>query len=520
MLLLTDLKGGTWLENIYPGVRCDIPANVYQSTFSPNTQWTEEFAQGAEIKEYWQGLARTYDVYRYIKLGRQIDQIEWDDSKSVWLLTIRNVQSGEVYQEETDFVLTAIGRFNAWKLPSIPGIQDYQGLIRHTSNWDPNFDPTGKDVAVIGNGASGIQVVPNLQKVVRRLDHYARSKTWIAGSWAGDERTFEPQYFPPEQLESFKDPSAYLKFRKELEEKYWRRFGATFRGSKENEELRENFLETMARRLKKRPELLDRIVPDFSPHCRRLTPGPGYLEALCADNVSFIHKPIEKFTAHGIRTRDGKTRNVDAVFCATGANTDMIPPFPIISRGTNLRTEWSHDSKHSFPYTYLGLASPGFPNLLFIAGPHGSGPSGTVPHSVETQLTYYAKLLRKVSSQRIKSIAPLQKAADDFVQYSDAFFPTTVLTENCSSWANGGRPGARIHGHWPGSAAHIAIVRREPRWEDWEYEYLSESGNRFVGWFGKGCTQKELDVGSDMTEYLRLAENNDLRDIHERWYEI
>ena len=500
-------------------MRCDIPANVYQSTFAPRTQWTEEFAQGAEIRDYWQGLARKHGVHRYLKLGHRVESAKWDDLESVWLLTIRDVQSSQVYTETADFVLTAIGRFNAWRLPEIPGMQDYRGLIRHSSHWDSTFDATDKNVAVIGNGASGIQLVPSLQKTCRRLDHYARSKTWIAGSFAGDERTLEPQYFTPEKLESFNDPANYLKFRKEVEDKYWRRFPAQIRGSKESKELRDEFTRTMAKRLERRPELLDSIKPDFSPHCRRLTPGPGYLEALCAENVDFIQTPIKRFTAQGIETEDGKVRSVEAVFCATGANTDMIPPFPIISRGVNLQTAWRHDGEFGFPYTYLGLATPGFPNLLFIGGPHSYGPSGTVPHSIETQITYHAQLLRKVSSQRIKTIAPLREAADDFVDYSDAFFPTTVLSENCSSWANGGRPGARIHGLWPGSAAHQTLLRRQPRWEDWEYKYLSPSGNRFA-FLGNGWTKKEQDPNSDMTGYLRLAEENDLRRLHEGWFDV
>ncbi len=398
-------------------------------------------------------------------------------------------------------------------------MERYQGLIRHVSNWDPTFVATGKKVAVIGNGASGIQLVPSLQTASHHLDHYARSKTWIAGSFAGDERTLEPQYFTPEKLESFTKPAEYLKFRKELEEKYWRRFASQIRGSEKNSSLREDFIRTMAERLKRKPEILRSIVPDFSPHCRRLTPGPGYLEALCADNVDFIQTPIKHFTARGIETEDGKVRDVDAVFCATGANTDMIPPFPIVSRGINLQSAWKPDGEFGFPYTYLGLATPGFPNLLFIGGPHANGPSGTFPHGMETQITYYAKLLRKVSSQRIKSISPLRRAADDFVEYSDAYFPTTVLTENCSSWANGGRPGARIHGLWPGSAAHVTLVRRDPRWEDWEYEYLSSSGNRFA-YFGNGWTKKEQDPSSDMTAYLKLAEDTDLRYLHEGWCDL
>lgn len=507
------------MGNIYPGVRCDIAANVYQTTFSPNTQWTEEFAQGEEILEYWQRIAKKYDVHRYLHLGQRIERIEWDENESIWDLTIKNLETNNVYREKADFVITATGRFNAWQLPDYLGMKDYQGLLRHSSDWDPGFDAIGKNVAVIGNGASGIQLVPNLQKVVNRLDHYARNKTWIAASWAGHERTLEPKYYSSEQLESFKDPSEYLRFRKELEEKYWRRFGSQFKGSKLNEGLREDFTKVMASRLQKKPDLLQHIIPDFSPHCRRLTPGPGYLESLCCDNVDFIREHIKRFTAHGIETEDGKVRDVDAVFCATGANVDLVPRYSIVARGTDLSTAWRPDGKFGFPYTYLGLATPGFPNLLFVAGPHGSGASGTIPHSMENQLTYCAKLLRKVSSQGIKSMAPSAKAADDFLEYSDAYFPTTVLSEKCSSWANGRRPGGRIHGLWPGSAAHVNVVRREPRWEDWEYEYLSSSGNRFA-YFGDGWTKKELDPEADMTTYLKLPEEIDLRSLHESWFEL
>lgn len=483
----------------------------------PKTQWTEQFAQGAEILEYWQSRAREYGAIRHMRFNSEVQGIHWDDASAKWRVTVRNSTTRQVFEDQADFVLTATGRFNTWKLPDYPGVSEYKGLLRHTSNWDPSFDPKGKNVAVIGNGASGIQVVPNLQPVVNRLDHYARNKTWIAGSWAGDERTFEPQYYSAEELASFKDPQTYLAFRKALEAKYWRRFPSTFRGSKENEGMRAQFTEMMKRRLAKKPELLDSMVPDFNPNCRRLTPGPGYLEAITESNVDFVQTPIKRFTETGIETVDGKHREVDAIFCATGSH--VVPQFPIVSRGVNLGDAWEPNGKYGFPYTYLGLASPGFPNLLFIAGPYGSGPSGTVPHSVEVQLTYYAKLLRKVSSQGISTISPSTQAADDFVAYSDAFFPKTVLTDNCSSWANGGRPGARVHGIWPGSAAHVTIVRREPRWEDWEYTYRDQSQNRFA-YFGNGWTQKEADLASDITSYLKLPSEVDLRDIHEKWWEL
>jgi cation diffusion facilitator CzcD-associated flavoprotein CzcO len=520
--------GGTWLENVYPGVRCDIPSHVYQSTFEQKIDWSDRFAPGAEIRDYWQGIATKYNVHQYARFGHRVEDLTWDNNDSVWKVTLTDVGTGETKVEVQDFVLTAIGRFNAWKLPDYSGINDYEGVLRHASHYDPTFDPTGKKVAVIGNGASGIQLVANLQKVVGHLDHYARNRTWIAGSWApGDERTLEPQAYTPEQVALFKsDPSAYLAFRKTLEDKYWRRFSAFFRGSAENAALRTQFTEIMRKRLAAKPELLEHILPDFSPNCRRLTPGPGYLEAIASPNVSYIRTPISHFTEIGITTTDGKSHPVDAVFCATGANVNALPPFSIHGpSGIDLRTLWdpvsNHPESHHFPYSYLGQATPGFPNLFFIHGPHGTGPSGTVPHSVENQLAMYAKFLRKVSREGIKTIAPSRSATDEFIAYSDAFFNDTVLSDHCSSWYNGAKPGGRIHGIWPGSAGHVTQVRREPRWEDWEYTYLGVEGNRFAWYFGNGWTGKEADGESDMTNYLKKpGEPVDLRDVHESWWEL
>jgi cation diffusion facilitator CzcD-associated flavoprotein CzcO len=262
-------------------VQCDIPSLVYQSTFSPNENWSEKFARGPEIRDYWQDVARKYDAYRYIKLGHQVQEAVWNEVQSIWRLSIKDLKTGEHFSFEVDVLLTAIGRFNAWRIPDIPGIDKYKGLLRHASNWNPEYDLSEKSVAVIGNGASGIQLTANLQPRVKRLDHYIRNKTWIAASWAGDERTLAPLPFSEDEKAAFKDPNEYVQLRKQVEDKYWRRFAAFFRGSQENDELRERFIDIMRKRLAKKPELLERLVPDFSPNCRRLTPGKLHGILLC-----------------------------------------------------------------------------------------------------------------------------------------------------------------------------------------------------------------------------------------------
>ncbi|KAK8119659.1 uncharacterized protein PG998_004285 [Apiospora kogelbergensis] len=512
--------GGTWFENKYPGVRCDIPAHVYQTSFEPNTQWSEEFAQGAEIREYWQKLARKHGVYERLKLSHKVTGLDWDAKDSVWKVNVLDLHRDEQFIQTADFVLTAIGRFNDWKLPEYPGLNEFEGLLRHTSNWDPSFDPVGKRVAVIGNGASGIQVVSHLQKKVAHLDHYARNPTWIAESFAGDKTSLEPKPYPDELRRRFAaDPAAYTAWRKGFEDKYWRGFETWLRGSDRNNDARVALTESMRQRLLHRPELLEPLVPGFSPHCRRLTPGPGYLEAITAENTEYIQQRIARFTKTGIETEDGRHREVDAIFCATGANVDMIQPFPI--RGPNgvlLSDLWRSEEKGGspgFPYTYIGAATPGFPNLLFVHGPNAAGRTGSVPHSVEVQVAFFARVLRKAAREGVRTLQPSRRAADDFVEYCDAFFRSTVLTESCSSWYNGGRPGARIHGLWPGSGAHVEQVLREPRWEDWEYTYLNKHGNRLMWYFGNGQTRKEEDPASDMTRYVRDPADIDLSTLHD-----
>ncbi|KAK8043209.1 4-hydroxyacetophenone monooxygenase [Apiospora phragmitis] len=194
---------GPGMRTSIPVSRCDIPAHVYQTSFEPNTQWSEEFAQGAEIREYWQKLAQKYGVYDRLKLSHNVTGLDWDATDSVRKIAVVDLQTAKQ------------------KLPDYPGLHDFEGLLRHTSNWDPSFDPTGKRVAVIGNGASGIQVVSHLHKKIAHLDHYARNPTWISTSFACNETSLEPKPYPEELRRRFAaDPAAYTAWRKNFEDKY------------------------------------------------------------------------------------------------------------------------------------------------------------------------------------------------------------------------------------------------------------------------------------------------------------
>ena len=293
-------QGGVWQSNVYPGVRCDVPAHAYQATFSPSTSWTEAYAAGAEIREYWRKMTDKYDVRKYIKTNHRVVSAEWSEKKGKWEVKVQT-PDGE-FVDEANFLVTATGHFSDPRLPVYPGIKDYQGHLRHTSDWDPKFDPSGKRIAVIGNGASGIQVLPQLQKVAARIDHYVRNKTWVASPIGGEDLA---QMVADRIDQARSSPEEYLKFRKALEARLFSRFGGIFKGGGKSTAARKNITEQMTARLKGDSRLAENFVPDFSPNCRRLTPGPGYLEALTAENVTYVTTPIEKFTASGIVTTDG-----------------------------------------------------------------------------------------------------------------------------------------------------------------------------------------------------------------------
>jgi cation diffusion facilitator CzcD-associated flavoprotein CzcO len=511
---------------------------VYQSTFSPSTQWTENYARGGEIKNYWKHLATKYDVWKYIQFNSEVTKGMWSASKAKWTVEIRqtNTITGEVvvFHDEADFLITATGRFSQPRLPDIPEIESFEGHLRHSSQWDPNFEIAGKKVALIGNGASGLQVLPELQKLASQVDHYARNPTWVASSFGGEDLSRDIPISEGVKSKLASSPEEYLKYRKSAENKSWGGFTRVIKSSAASQKGRENMEKLMLQRLDTREDLLALAKPDFSPGCRRLTPGPGYLEALTKDNVSYIRTPIQSFTTAGIRTTDGIERHVDAVICATGAEVSCTTAFPLFNgNGIDLQASWTPGGTPGYPDTYLGMAAPDFPNLFFIVGPQGgSGFAGTVPNTVENQVTYIAKILRKVSTQGIRTIVPSRAAVDDFRAYAESFWPETVLSEDCSSWYNGGVSGGRVAALWPGSGSHVNHARREVRWEDFEYTYHNKQGNRFA-YLGNGRTVNDVRAsqsedmekdGIDFTPYLKVEaasdQGVDLRGYHEAWWEV
>jgi hypothetical protein len=278
-----------------------------------------------------------------------------------------------------------------------------------------------------------------------------------------------------------RNPEKLFKFRKSLEEENAKIYPITLRGTKEQVDATTFFEQSMREKLAGREDIFTTMLPKFAAGCRRLTPGPGYLEALKKDNVEFISTPIDEITTKGIKLTSGEEVELDFIVCATGYDVEAPPVFEVIGRnGTTLANRWKPQIE-----SYLALAVDQFPNFLIVGGPGSGLGSGSLVSVFEAQGDYVVKAIRKMQKEDYATIEVKPERVADFSHYIDEYFKNTVYTDECSSWYRQGKSGARIVALWPGSSAQCLEVLRSPRWEDYIFESADPTGNH-LRWLGNG----------------------------------
>ncbi|KAF2492990.1 FAD/NAD(P)-binding domain-containing protein [Lophium mytilinum] len=496
--------GGTWLENRYPGVACDIPSVNYQFSWKI-TLWTHYYSYGPEIWQYLKLIEKENNfIKKYIKLQHQVEGAEWDDKAGVWRFKVRNLETDEVINDSAEFFINAGGVLNNWKWPNIPGLHDFKGKLMHSAYYDVSYDITGKKVAVLGAGSSGVQIVAAIQKKVGKLFHWVRSPIWItagfAQTWAGkDGANFA---YSKEQLKFLKEnPKKYLEYRKQIENELNQRFRFILKGSPQARLAREYAEAEMTRKLSDDPRLVEKMIPkDFNPGCRRPTPALGYLEALVAPNATIFTDELKCFTETGFVDHAGMHHDVDAVICATGFDTSWLPRFPFKAHGKDLRELWSDENGLT---SYLSIGIPTFPNHYSYCGPYGPLGHGSFIPLIEEWTRYIFTCISKLQTENLKSLTPTLSASSQFRRHADLFLQRTAWSSPCASWFKQGKRDGQV-AVWPGSRLHFLEMMKAPRYEDYEIEYWDE--NRFA-WLGNGfVTREEEGDGRDITWYLGSLE--------------
>ncbi|OAA59737.1 Flavin monooxygenase-like protein [Niveomyces insectorum RCEF 264] len=471
---------------------------IYEKNPEVGGTWYENsYSRAPEILEYFRGVARKYDLYRFIKLSHRVISADWDDEQGIWKLKIEDLATGTVIDDWGHFMITASGVLNNWKWPDIPGLYSFQGQLVHSANWDNSVDWTGKKVAVLGCGSSGIQIVPTIQPDVKHLTTFIRTPTWITAGFAQSKAgpggsNFK---FSEEQKKKFRtDPKAYLQYRKEVEQELNVRFKFIIKDSPEQAEAVRFSIEEMTSKLGNDSPLVKALVPSFAVGCRRPTPGNGYLEALLQDNVRVVTDTIAEVVPEGIKLSTGEVVAVDIFICATGFDISFRPRYPVHGlNGIALSEQWKDR-----PKAYLSLAVPNFPNHFMFLGPSSPVGHGSLLPLAEHATKYMLRMIRKAQTQDIKSVVVTQEAVDDFNEHVDEYMKRTAWSTHCRSWFKNGTIDGPIVALHPGSRLHWFHMLDEPRYED--YIWRRYHANRFA-YLGNGFSTKEAD-GKDTTLYF------------------
>jgi cation diffusion facilitator CzcD-associated flavoprotein CzcO len=378
-----DGVGGAWHWNTYPGVAVDIPSFSYQFSFETSADWSRVYAPGNELKAYAEHCVDRYGVRRRIRLNTKVVGAAFDEHDHLWRLS--TADGGEL---SARFVVGATGVFTKPKPPDIPGLPEYEGTVMHTSRWDHAQDLRRKRVAVVGTGASAVQVIPSIAPLVERLVVFQRTPIWclpkLDRPLSGALRAL--LRLPPARRPARVASQAFVEATFPLP--------AHFHGlvplSRIGERVGRNFL----RREVRDPAVRDKLTPRYALGCKRPAFANDYLAAFNRDNVHLETTAIEAITPGGVRLVDGTEHTLDVLVLATGFKvfeSGNMPPFPIRGRDDVDLEQWWDANRFQ---AYEGVSVPGFPNMFSILGPYGYNGSSYF-HLIETQARHIVRCLRR-----------------------------------------------------------------------------------------------------------------------------
>ncbi|TPG32397.1 NAD(P)/FAD-dependent oxidoreductase [Mycobacterium hodleri] len=411
--------GGTWLENVYPGCGVDTPSHLYSFSFAPNPKYSRYFAKRNEVEDYLQGLAESYDVRSRIQFQTEVVRARYENDSATWQIETRDA-TGQRAELSANVLISAVGMVNRPSIPPIPGLADFSGPVMHTAAWDTSVDLTGKRVAVIGNGASAMQLVPAIADDAQRVTVFQRSKQW-AVPHPNYHRTVNesvrylmaevPFYLQWYRLRSFWNFSDRLHSSLQIDP----RWPHPERSVNEANDRHRVFLTKYIKaQLGDRTDLLDACLPDYPPYGKRPLIDNGWYATVSRDDVDLVTDAVERVEGNTVLSSAGAAAEVDVIALATGFKTlQFLWPMEIIGRsGRTLREEWGEDDARA----YLGVTVSDFPNFFLVNGPNtNAGHGGSAIHPTEFQVRYILQAIKYLLSNDVASI---EVDRDVFVEYN------------------------------------------------------------------------------------------------------
>jgi len=414
-----DSVGGTWLENTYPGCGVDTPSHLYSFSFAPNTAWSRYFAKRPQVSDYLERLADTYDLRGDIRFGTEVERADYDAAAKLWRVRVR-AADGTVSELCARVLVAAVGMVNRPSVPLLPGLETFDGPVMHTAQWQDDVSLTSKRVAVIGTGASAMQLVPSIADETERVTVFQRSKQW-ALPHPNYQRTVSdatrllmdevPTYAAWYRLRAFWNFSDRLHPSLQIDPE-WAHPERSINAVNESHRL---FLVDYIRsELGDRTDLVDACVPDYPPYGKRPLIDNGWFRTVTRDDVDLVTHAVAEVRPHSVVTTTGAEYPADVVVLATGFKTlQFLWPMEIRGRsGQTLREQWGTDDARA----YLGVTVPDFPNFFILNGPNtNAGHGGSAVIATEFQVRY---LMSALADMLEEDLATVEVRGDVFTDYN------------------------------------------------------------------------------------------------------
>lgn len=414
----TDKVGGTWRENRYPGLSCDVPSYLYQFSFEPNPDWSHRFSYGPEIQAYMENTADKYGVTEITRFNTPVTELRYE--APVWHLT-----TGDGDREVFDVVISATGVLHHPSVPDLPGLEDFKGEKFHTARWNADLDLTGKKVGIIGTGSTSAQIVGAITEKVDKVVLFQRTAQWMypllqkrySSSWKWLARHVPLLNRLAAWGLEFVIEQSFV--RATLGNKFMLWLVAL--GCKRN--LKKNVAD---------PELRAKLTPDYKAVCKRLIFCSDFYPAISRDNAVLETDGIERIESRGIRTRTGELHELDVLVLATGfkASNFILPTKVYGENGEQLGSRWD-----GAPRAHRSTCIPGFPNFWMLEGPTGPIGNFSLIMISEYQVDYIISSLNKMKRDGLAAMAPKQSAFDDYNNAMAQDIKRTIwFTGGCQSW--------------------------------------------------------------------------------------
>jgi cation diffusion facilitator CzcD-associated flavoprotein CzcO len=423
--------GGTWRHNTYPGAACDVPSHLYSYSFAQRRDWTRLCSPQPEILAYAEEVAQRFGVHELVVADTEVTACRWDAASASWSV---GTAGGKSYA--ADAIVLATGQLHRPARPRIPGLGSFAGKMMHSAEWDPDVDLRARRVAVIGTGASAVQLVPEVAKIARSLVVFQRTGNWFL------PRRNRP--YPRAWRSAVARVPGLQRWRRGFVTQYGEALTAMIRHPRTLGRVGALRSALFMRFQLRDPALRRKAWPDYAFGCKRVLFSSAFLPALARENVELVTDPIASMSPEGPVTTTGRTVPVDTIIYATGFRTnDFVAPMEVTGAGgRTLREAWSDGAS-----AHLGITVPGFPSMFLMYGPNTNTSGGSILVYLEAQASYVAQALALV---RARGGAALD-VRPDVAARSDvelqARFAGTAWTA-CDSWYRDG--GGRIVANWPG----------------------------------------------------------------------